>query len=134
MVSLIEGFARSALFHPEDDALVLGGFATTYGELSGLAMSIADALRAMEPEPHAMAAVFGQGSLSAYAGILGVLFSGKGYVPLNPGFPIERTSAMFALSEANVLIVGREGLPGLDVLLRQSLHALTVIAPEVDDL
>jgi amino acid adenylation domain-containing protein len=64
------------------------------------------------------------------------LASGKGYVPLNPKFPIERTRRMLSLSGCNVLVVGKECLAQLPDLLPEVDRPLTVILPEAvaDDL
>lgn len=134
MVCLVEGFARQALRHPDAAALVVGGDVYTYGALAHRAMSIAEAILEIETEPHPLGAVFARGSLTVYAGMLGVLFAGKGFVPLPVSLPIDLVQEMLAMSGARVLIVGPEGLADLDALLRCSAQAMTVIAPEVGDL
>jgi non-ribosomal peptide synthetase component F len=53
--------------------------------------------------------VFGHRSVAAYAGVLGALLRGHGYVPLNPAFPTDRTRAMLVRSGCRSLIVDSHG-------------------------
>src|SRR5689334_1530065 len=93
--SLRSGFLRSAQAHTDRPALQLDGAVLSYGQLRALAASFAQTLNAHAPaEEPALTAVFAHRSLTAYAGVLGGLFRGHGYVPLNPGFPTDRTRGM----------------------------------------
>jgi amino acid adenylation domain-containing protein len=130
---LISGFLRSADRFPDRNALVVNNQAITYSGLRSEARRIAIAIAEFEPEPYPLAAVLAYRSRTAYSGILGVLISGKGYVPLNPRFPIGRTRRMLILSRCRVLIVGNEALSQLPDLLNEIGHSLTVILPDVSD-
>jgi amino acid adenylation domain-containing protein len=77
-----------------------------------------------------LTAVFAQRSLTAFAGVLGALLAGDGYVPLNPSFPIERSRAMLVRSDCRSLIVDAGALDQLDGLLEAAVEALTVLLPE----
>jgi amino acid adenylation domain-containing protein len=131
--SLISGFLKSVDRFPSRTALVLDGQGFTYGVLHGVADRIASAILREEQDRFPLAGVFACRSLTAYAGVLGVLGAGKGYVPLNPKFPIERTRRMLILSGCKVIVAGREALGQLPELLSGLTRHLTVILPEVHD-
>jgi amino acid adenylation domain-containing protein len=131
---LISGFVRSAERFPERSALVVNSETMTYATLRSAVYRIANAISATEPEPYALAAVFASRSMTAYSGVLGILASGKGYVPLNPKFPVERSRKMLVLSGCRVLIVGKEAFPQLTQLLGGVETSLTVILPGTQDI
>lgn len=128
---LVGGFLRSADLFPDRIALVVNGEGYTYHALQAEASRIARAIAALEPEPYPLAAVFAHRSVTAYASILGILASGKGYVPLNPKFPVERTRRMLSLSGCKMLIVGKEAIPQLAELIAASDRSLTLLLPDV---
>src|SRR5262252_8504855 len=128
---LISGFLRSAERFPDRDALAVNNEVISYNDLRSEANRIAIAIASFEPEPCPLAAVFAYRSKTAYSGVLGVLISGKGYVPLNPKFPVERTRRMLISAGCRVLVVGNEASQHLPELLRGIGRSLTVILPEV---
>jgi len=109
----------------------------SYRSLGQRAADIAAAIVENETRTKPLAAILAYRSITAYTGVLGVLLSGKGYVPLNPKFPLERTYRMFSLSKSNVLIVGKECLQTLGELLPKLAESVTIIlpnTPRVDEL
>jgi amino acid adenylation domain-containing protein len=88
---LIYGFLRSVVDHAERPALVVDDRMYTYRELHSLASSIAGLVSAgLGGERSRPVGLLGQRSFFAYAGVLGILMSGRAYVPLNPRFPAGR--------------------------------------------
>ncbi len=132
-VSLIAGFLRSAERFPDRHALVVSGQAYSYQSLLAEVSRISQAINAFEPAPCELASVFAYRSLTAYSGVLGTLACGKGYVPLNPKFPVDRSRKMLLLSGCRVVIVGSEALNQLPQLLDGVDPPLTIILPEVHD-
>lgn len=47
-------------------------------------------------------------SINAYSGILGTLFSGRGYLPLNPANPTDKLHKIITVSECKTIILGEE--------------------------
>lgn len=47
-------------------------------------------------------------SINAYSGILGTLFSGHGYLPLNPANPTDKLHKIITVSECKTIILGEE--------------------------
>ena len=130
--TLATGFFESVERFPERPALVIDNDRWTYRDLRGQVVRIAATIT-NEEDACPLVALLASRSATAYAGILGILAAGKGYVPLNPKFPIARTRKMLLLSGCSLLIVGRESVGQLPALLRGMNKALTVIVPEAVD-
>jgi amino acid adenylation domain-containing protein len=132
--SLISGFFRSLRANPSGAALELGELALSYEQLWNYAGKIAASLKQNLDPSEKVVAVLADRSVAAYGGIIGVLASGRGYVPLNPKFPLERTLIMLRASGCKTVIVGRECAAILQSLLPR-LHEyldypLTLIVPD----
>ena len=132
-LGLIGGFLRSAEQFCGRPALVVNHETFTYDVLRTHVSRLAEVIRATEPVAYPLASVFAYRSLTAYAGVLGILAAGKGYVPLNPKFPVDRSRKMLVLSGCRVLIVGKEAFGQLPQLLEGVEAKLTVILPDVED-
>ncbi len=131
--ALIDGFLESAEHFPSRPALVVHGESLSYLDLHRVATKIALAILKHEGVPFSLAAVFAYRSKTAYAGILGILAARKGYVPLNPKFPVERTRRMLLLSGCTVIVAGKECFAQLPRLLPGLDRPLTVILPDTCD-
>ena len=131
--SLIQGFWESAERFPCRDALVVDNTNLSYRELRDRAAAIAQTILDQERDAFPLAAVLASRSATAYASVLGILGAGKGYVPLNPKFPIERARKMLIFSGCRVLVAGREVLGQLGRLLSEIDGSLTVILPDLTD-
>jgi len=125
--TLLDGFLTAAATHPERPALEVAGEHLRYGDLAERASILAAAI--LDREPHGappLTAIYAARSSAAYAGVLGALWAGHGYVPLNPGFPPDRLAEMLRRSGAPVLIVDRERA-GMVAELVKDLEAPPVI-------
>lgn len=132
--TLRSGFLECASRFPDRTALEVDGQSTTYVELADRAASLAATLvRHSQPGGPDLTAVLGQRSVWVFAGILGALFRGHGYVPLNPAFPGERTRQMLERSGCRALIVDGAGRRRLEELLEGIASPLLVVLPEEDD-
>lgn len=131
---LWHGFMKSAGMFPERPALSVQGNLLTYQELRTLACRIAATIQSRsEDSATPLTAVFAYRSPVAFAGVLGSLLAGNGYVPLNRTFPAERTRVMLERSECRSIIVDLESLPQLDAVLSGRRESLLIILPEVED-
>lgn len=130
---LIQGFLESAERFASRDAVVVDDMNLSYRELRDRAADIAKTILDQEPDLFPLAAMLASRSAIAYASVLGILGAGKGYVPLNPKFPVERTRKMLMTSGCRVLVVGREAQGQLSRLLPEINRALTVILPDCTD-
>lgn len=128
--SLISGFLRSLRAHPNRVALELGEERWTYAELWERAGGIANALHECLDPAEPLAALYANRSVTAYSGVLGILASGRGYVPLNPRFPLERTLAMLSASGCKAVVAGAECEEAVKNLHPRIKSPLTWIFPE----
>ncbi|OOG50980.1 non-ribosomal peptide synthetase [Rhodanobacter sp. C01] len=95
---------------PDRVAVRAGTAALSYAELESRANRIAHLLRANGVRRGALVGIALDRGIDMVAALLGVLKAGAGYVPLDPGFPLERLNYM--VSDA-----------GLAALVTQSEHA-----------
>lgn len=132
--TLRSAFLASAGRHPDRPALQVGGETLTYAELRARAASLAATIEGRDPGGGPpLTAVFGARSSVAFSGVLGALLSGRGYVPLNPRFPVERTASMLSRSGARTLVADANAAPLLEDLLTYAQQPLLVLLPDADD-
>jgi amino acid adenylation domain-containing protein len=132
--ALWAGFMQSAERFPERPALFAEARSFSYQELQRHAVQIAATIQA-HPEfsQFPLTAVFAYRSQTAFAGVLGTLLAGNGYVPLNRTFPTERTEVMFERSGCRSIIVDTGSLHQLGKLLDRADQPLLVILPDVSE-
>lgn len=130
---IIEGFLNSVALFPTRPALCVGGETFTYTSLWEIAGRIAATILEADHAHNPLVAILAHRSLTAYASVLGIHSAGKGYVPLNPKFPIDRLAKMLRQSQCNAVIVGEEGRKTLEALLPHMERNLTILLPDVAD-
>jgi amino acid adenylation domain-containing protein len=130
--SLVSGFLHSVRHRSDGAALELADEVYTYERLWQYAGAITACLRERLEPSDTVVAVLANRSLAAYGGILGILASGRGYVPLNPKFPLERTLIMLKASGCQALVVGKECAANLQALLPHMQKPLTIITADED--
>jgi amino acid adenylation domain-containing protein len=131
---LHDGFLRSAAQDPARPALEVAGVTLTYGELLERASGLAATLQAAVPQSATpLTAVFAYRSATAFAGVLGALLRGHGYVPLHPRFPVDRTRSMLERAGCEAVIVDSGAASHLDELLDGIERRLVLVLPEHDD-
>lgn len=132
--TLRSGFLRACDAFPDRPALQLADQVLSYRQLRDRAASFAATLaQHAAPDGPALTAVFAHRSTTAYAGVLGALLNGHGYVPLNPAFPTDRTHSMLARSECRALIVDQHAAAQLTEVLTDIDQDLLLLLPDVDD-
>lgn len=132
--ALVAGILRAAGKYPERPALVVEKRAYSYRDLISVGASYAatlDGLRISGEPP--LTAVFAMRSLPAYAGIVGALMRGHGYVPLNRAYPPHRTAYMIAQCGCRALIVDAESARLLPQILKDIELPLALLLPEERD-
>ncbi len=132
--ALHTGFLRSAEAFPERPALEVAGETLSYAELRDRAASLAATLQREAPgdEPP-LTAVFAYRTATAFAGILGSLMRGHGYVPLNRNFPVARTRLMLETAGCRALVVDAESAAQLPEVLAGAEPGLLILLPDADD-
>ncbi len=134
--SLVSGFLHFAKITPTRPALELGDDILTYEQLWNYAGKITASLNETLGPEEGVVAILASRSVAAYGGILGILASGRGYCPLNPKFPLDRTLVMLKASGCRTLIVGQECASTIEQLLplidKAEIKPLTIIIPDPD--
>nr|CAX83882.1 Amino acid adenylation domain protein [uncultured bacterium] len=129
--NIAQGFHRSALRDGEHPALCVNGTTYRYADLLEEVCTIASAIWQFDPNPaHPTVGMFGYRSATAYAAVLGILYTGKGYVPLNPHFPVARNLRIADLSGIGLMLLDGRCADSAPELLEQLPRPLTVLLPE----
>lgn len=130
---LHDGFLDSVARFPTRPALHVNGEDISYSALFGDAQRIAAVIDSKGLQsPGSLVAVFAYRSRSAFAGVLGALLSGNGYVPLNRTFPLERTRTMLTRSGCRSVVVDPESAGQLRDVLEGVESPMTLIFPDVN--
>ena len=102
-----ELIAEQAARSPGRVAVVFEEKELTYSELHDQALRVAAALRAADVGPGSLIAICFERSLEMVVAVLGVLYSGAAYLPLDPGEPDARISFKMDDSGAALLLTQR---------------------------
>jgi amino acid adenylation domain-containing protein len=106
----------------------------TYGELAQRARSLAATLSKHAPDVGPpLTAVLAHRSSTAFAGVLGALARGHGYVPLNPTFPAARNQAMLERAGCGAVIVDSAAVSEVEALVDGIDRELLVVLPDEDE-
>lgn len=139
--SLRTGFLHSHDRSPNAVAVEVAGESLSYADLYQRAAAIAVTLEQQDArgananpdERPALTAVFGQRSTAVVTGILGILFRGDGYVPLNPTFPTDRTRSMLERSGCRAIVVDENAEKQIVEVVTGIETPLLIIFPERTD-
>ncbi len=126
--ALHAGFFDRAEFHPDDIALDFGNRICKYGELSMLSLRIANTIETCRNGVgmSKWVGILANKTIQGYASILGILCSGKGYLPLSCDAPISQLVDMIERSKTKLLLVDEDGVELLSELLAQFDRPLTI--------
>ncbi len=97
-------------------------------------MELATVICQVPPVHQNFAAVLGTKSLTNYISILAVLASGKGYLPIHPGLPVNRAVDMLARSGSSILIADAESRNYLHQLVPTLPSGVTIVLPNTDEI
>jgi natural product biosynthesis luciferase-like monooxygenase protein len=98
---------------PNAVALVFEDEELTYADLNERADRFAQRLRGLGAGPDVLIGIYVERSLDMMVGLLGILKSGSGYVPLDPTYPKERLTYMLQDSAAPIVVTQTRMLPRL---------------------
>ena len=131
---LWSGFLESSARFPNRGAVEIAGDELSYQGLAQRAKRLAATIQeGTDQGAVPLTGIFAYRSETAYAGVLGGLMAGHGYVPLNPTFPIDRTRLMLERSMCRSLIADARSEPQLEKLLSGFPLPLLVICPDLND-
>jgi amino acid adenylation domain-containing protein len=106
--TLHDAFAAQAARTPDAPALTFDEQTITYAELDAHASALARRLRARGAGADVLVGLCIERSLETVVGILGILKSGAGYLPLDPAYPDDRLSYMLEDSGARLVVTTGE--------------------------
>lgn len=131
--ALFEGFLDSAGRYPDRIALQIGDTKYAYAALRERVLRIAATLQARRSgEGSPLTCVLGQRTLAGFAGILGALCSGHGYVPMLPTYPAGRLANMISRSECRAIVVDEGAMKVLPDVLARLETPMLVLSPDDD--
>ena len=131
--NLAVGFERSVNKFPKHAALDVNNYSFTYADLSKMANVLKAQVKARKDNAQKLIGLFAYRSRAAYAGVLGVLGAGCGYVPLHPEFPTERIAKVIDLSMVSMMIVSQECQKAFDDLLPHITKPMTIVLADIMD-
>ncbi len=102
-LTVVQMIEAHALHTPHAVAVVLDDQALSYRQLNEQANQVAHYLRSLGAQADARVAICMERSLAMIVGLLGILKSGAGYVPLDPEYPSQRLA--LALQDSQPLAV-----------------------------
>ncbi|MBU6953988.1 non-ribosomal peptide synthetase/type I polyketide synthase [Hahella sp. HN01] len=113
---LVSGFLDMAQAYPERIAVSDGTRQLSYAELNQRANGVAACLREQGTPAGAAVGLCVSRSVDLIVGLLGILKSGCGYLPLDPAHPPARLSAQLADAGVAALVTDRAIMPTLAAL------------------
>ena len=96
-------FAANVVANPDAIAVRFEDDTLTYQQLNDRANQLARKLQSLGAQPKQLVGICMPRSLELLVGIIGILKSGAGYVPIDPDYPVDRKA--FMLEDANVVAV-----------------------------
>ncbi|MBL6449153.1 amino acid adenylation domain-containing protein [Fulvivirga sp. 29W222] len=109
-------FEQQVDANPEAIAVVEGGHEYTYGELNERANQLAHYLmEEHQVKANDMVALVAGRSAKALTGVLGILKSGAGYVPIDPAYPQDRIKYMLEDTGSKVVLTDTENVEESDL-------------------
>lgn len=122
--TLLKTFEQVAQQFPDAAAIEVEGCCQNYRQLYECGRKISGACRAIEG---AFAGVFVGKSTLAYASVLGILGSGRAYIPLNLDFPEARLASMIRQSGLTGLVVDRDAIVRLLAFSESTLLGIKTV-------
>jgi amino acid adenylation domain-containing protein len=124
--SIARRFEQQVRKYSHRVAVKSGGQTVTYGELNRLANRIAHTVLSQQSEKEGPVALLIEQGVMMIAAILGVLKTGKIYVPLDPSYPSTRTSRILADSEAELIITNSRNVSLAKALDQKGLSCINI--------
>jgi len=120
---------------PDADAVIADAGSLTYRELNDRADRLARSLRGQGIGPEALVGICAERSLAMVVALLGVLKAGGAYLPLDPGYPLDRLRFMAADAGISLLLTESRALGAALLADLPTVPLLDLGAPDeaVDD-
>jgi amino acid adenylation domain-containing protein len=126
---LHELFDLQAQQTPSARAIVAGPVELSYGQLHALAINLAHHLQDAGVEPNQLVAVVMNKGWEQVLAVLGILYAGGAYMPIDASLPETRIQCLLALGEVNIALTQKSIAHTSD----WSQSVQLIIADELDD-
>lgn len=126
-------FAKQAARQPHHEALVTSNSRMSYSQLYARAHQVGGLLKEKSMGPNTLTAVVMEKGWEQVAAVLGILFAGSAYLPIDPSVPKERLWRLLADSEASLVLTQsrwEEAIQWPDNMMTLSLDTLPVPGKE----
>ena len=104
---MLDTIAKHLKQNSQRPALFVDSRMHSYGELSARTANIQILIERHCPKDNSIIAVVDNADLDTYASLLAILFSGHGYLPINPKNPVERNNAILQQTDVELLLTSR---------------------------
>lgn len=103
-MTMLSGFIKSVESFPINTAMTIGGKAYSYEWLYNKAQAIANAIDRESTNGDNLIGLYTDNNEFTYAALIGILLSGRGFVPLNNKFPNERLQKICTDSSLTTIV------------------------------
>ncbi|MGA7836881.1 MAG: D-alanine--poly(phosphoribitol) ligase subunit DltA [Ignavibacteriaceae bacterium] len=101
---MLDKILNSFKNYPDRNAFFIKNKYYKYSELEQLVSNIKNKIDESPESKTRLIGVTTYDDINTYATILGILFSGNGFVPINPEYPIDRNKVILEKSEVNIIL------------------------------
>ena len=98
-------FAVQALVQPDQPAVITKAWTLKYGELDAMARQLGHRLRELGAKPNTPVAIVMDKGWEQVVAVLGVLYSGAAYLPIDAGLPSARRRLLLERSGASLALI-----------------------------
>ena len=127
--SIFQLFSNSVKQYPGNTALVVDGQSFSYRQLVKTTLGLTKKLN--QHNAGQRIGIYAHRTAAAYIGVLGILASGRTYVPLNPKFPANRNSAIVQSAGINHIVCDSRYVN--EGFLRDSNFELITLSTQTDE-
>jgi len=103
---LYSAFLENAALHPNAPAVISSRRRITYGELHRLALTLGRHLQAEGAAPNQRIAVMMEKGWEQVVAVLGILYAGAAYLPIDASLPAERIEFLLRNGEVRIVLTG----------------------------
>ena len=108
---MLSQIARQLEINSARPAFFLNSKYSTYGELAEKVAAVQALIDKHHSSSNKIIGVVAHSDLETYASILAILFSGHGYLPINPHNPIDRNASILRQAECDLLLSSKDEQP-----------------------
>jgi len=125
---MLASILKAATAHAANNSFFISGSYYTYGQLIARTAAAQQALRVAVRNGEKFIGILANNDFETYSSVLGILFSGVAYVPLNPNNPMERS--MEIIDQVGIRTIVSSRVEPLTAYLEQHQSEIKIIHAE----